>query len=143
MDERLEIGLKGSEFKRALEEQFESVKKEFDLKKVDIEVLYYLSDCDCDNTPTDIYKRLKLNRGHVSQAIDDLVKRGYIIAMSDAKDRRSVHYVVTSYAKPLVHKIAVLREELDHKIFDGITEQEIAVYKKVTYKILQNIDTLR
>lgn len=140
MDERLEIGLKGNEFKRVLDEQFETVKKEFHLKKVDLEVLYYLSVCNHDNTPTDIYKRLKLNRGHVSQAIDSLTKGGYIVAISDADDHRSVHYVPTAFAEPLIHRIAMLREELDHKIFAGITEQEIAIYKDVTYKILRNIE---
>ena len=44
MDEQLEVALKGGEFKRLFESQFVDIKKRYDLKKVDIEVLYFLSN---------------------------------------------------------------------------------------------------
>ena len=59
MDEQLEVALKGGEFKRLLESFFSDIKKKYDLKKVDIEVLFFLSQCSDDDTPTDI--KVKIN----------------------------------------------------------------------------------
>ena len=53
MDENIEIALKGGEFKRLLEYQFNIIKSTYGLKKVDIDVLFFLSNCNSENTPTD------------------------------------------------------------------------------------------
>lgn len=140
MDERIEIALKGSEFKRVLENHFERIKRKYNLKKVDIEVLYYLSEYEEDNTPTDIHRRLKINRGHVSQAIDSLIKKEYIIALPDSDDRRCMHYTVSEDAKGIIEEIKTLKRDFDMEIFNGITEEEVDFYKKITYKIMKNLD---
>ena len=95
MDEKVEVVLKGNEFTRVMQNTFDNIKKKYDLKKVDIEVLLYLSTSKEQNTPTDIHSRMKINRGHISQSIDRLIKKGYLIAAPDADDRRSMHYSVS------------------------------------------------
>lgn len=142
MDAQLEIALKGGDFKHLLESRFSEIKKEYNLKKVDIEVLYYLSGCSDENTPTDIYRKLKLNRGHVSQAIDYLYRRELIIAIPDEDDRRYTHYLVADSAGVIIAEIAKIKEELDQQIFHGISEEEIEAYKKITEKIFRNIQEL-
>lgn len=139
MDSRVELALKGNEFKRVLEKYFDAIKKKYELKKVDIEVLLYLSECGDKNTPTDIYITLGLNKGHISQAIDSLMKKGYAQAVTDANDRRIVHYVVLKNAQDIIAEVTALKNEFDKKIFDGLSQEEIAQYKTVTYKIMQNI----
>lgn len=139
MDEKLEVALKGGEFKRLLESQFTAIRTKYDLKKVDIEVLFFLSKCNDENTPTDIYKRLKLNRGHVSQAIDILSKRGLIMPIPDRDDRRYMHYIISENAKEIITEIAAVRKNLDKQIFKGITEKELLIYKEISEKIFQNI----
>lgn len=142
MDEQLEMALKGGDFKHLLESRFAKIKNDYDLKKVDIEVLYFLSNCKDKNTPTDIYKKLGLNRGHVSQAIDTLCRRKLIIAVPDQKDRRYMHYSVSDDAAKIVDEIAEIKRDLNKEIFRGITEEEIAAYKKTTEKIFRNIQQL-
>lgn len=142
MDEQLEIALKGGDFKHLMESRFARIKNDYDLKKVDIEVLYFLSNCKDKNTPTDIYKKLGLNRGHVSQAIDSLCRRKLIIAVPDQNDRRYMHYSVSDDAVEIIEEIAEIKKELDKQIFRGITEEEITAYKKTTEKIYRNIQQL-
>lgn len=142
MDEQLEMALKGSSFKHLMESRFTRIKTDYDLKKVDIEVLYFLSNCKEKNTPTDIYKKLGLNRGHVSQAIDSLCRRELIIAVPDQKDRRYMHYMVSDKAGEIIEQIAEIKQELDRQIFKGITEEEILAYKKTTEKIFKNMQQL-
>ncbi len=142
VDEQLELALKGGDFKRLMESRFSVIKKEYNLKKVDIEVLYYLSKCTEENTPTDIYRRLKLNRGHVSQAIDYLYRRELITAIPDKKDRRYMHYLVTDSAKVIIAEISKTKRELGEQIFKGLSREEIAAYQKTTEKIFRNIHEL-
>ena len=125
-----------------MESRFTRIKTDYDLKKVDIEVLYFLSNCKEKNTPTDIYKKLGLNRGHVSQAIDSLCRRELIIAVPDQKDRRYMHYMVSDKAGEIIEQIAEIKQELDRQIFKGITEEEILAYKKTTEKIFKNMQQL-
>jgi DNA-binding MarR family transcriptional regulator len=139
MDEQLEIALKGGYFKRLLDLQLDEIKKEHDLKKVEIEVLFYLSKCGSENTPTDITKRLNLNRGHVSQAIDSLLKKNLIAAVADEKDRRCMHYMITTNAVLVIDEIANVKKKMDEQILKGITKDEIDVYKKITEKMIRNI----
>lgn len=139
MDEQLEVALKGGEYKRLFESQMGKIRQEHDLKKVDIEVLYFLSRCREENTPTDVYRRLKLNRGQVSQAIDTLCRRELIIAIPDKDDRRYMHYKTSETAEKIIKEIAAARKKLDRQIFKGISEEEIVIYKKITEKIFANI----
>jgi DNA-binding MarR family transcriptional regulator len=139
MDEQLEIALKGSDFKRLVDTQFDEIKKKYDLKKVEIEVLFFLSRCGNENTPTDIAKRLKLNRGHVSQAIDILLKRQLIAAVADEQDRRCMHYTITTNAVIVIDEIANAKKKMDEQVLKGITEDELEVYKKVSEKMIKNI----
>jgi DNA-binding MarR family transcriptional regulator len=139
MDEQLEIVLKGGDFKRLLDMQLDEIKKKYDLKKVEIEVLFYLSKCGEQNTPTDVTNRLNLNRGHVSQAIDALLKRKFVTATADINDRRSMHYTITSDAEAVIEDIAAKKKEMDAQILKGISKKEVETYKKISEKMIKNI----
>jgi DNA-binding MarR family transcriptional regulator len=139
MDEQLEVALKGGDFKRLLDSQLDEIKKKYQLKKVEIEVLFYLSKCGSENTPTDITKRLNLNRGHVSQAIDALLKRQLIASAADQQDRRCMHYTITPNAVSIIDEITNVKKKMDEQILKGITEEELAVYKKISEKMKKNI----
>jgi DNA-binding MarR family transcriptional regulator len=139
MDEQLEIALKGNDFKRMLEVQFEEIKNKHGLKKVEIEVLFYLSKCGDEDTPTDVTNRLNLNRGHVSQAIDSLLQKELIKSTPDEQDRRCMHYAITPKASQIIDEIAIAKENMDKMVFKGITKEEIEIYKKITEKMLKNI----
>ncbi|MGI5976138.1 MAG: MarR family winged helix-turn-helix transcriptional regulator [Candidatus Limivicinus sp.] len=139
MDSSLEVSLNGSEMKKLLELQFNEVREKFDLKKVEVDVLYYLSQHRDYDTPTDIFCRLKLNRGHVSQAIDSLCRRGYIEPLQDKRDRRYMHYATTAAAQEAIDDITRVHETLNEYIFKGVTAAEVQTYRKVCRKICDNL----
>lgn len=163
MEERVEIAMIGTELKRYLDEQFDGIKKQYDLKRVDIEVLYYLSECNGKDTPTEIHRILRINRGHVSQAIDTLLGKGYICALPDASDKRVVHYKVNVAAEnamdedgesknapdttkamlevtEVLKQIKELKQNIAKSLFEGVSEEEKLLYKQITCKIFHNLD---
>ena len=74
--------------------------------------------------------------------IYSLIKKDYIIALPDSDDRRSVHYKVNENAKYIIDEIKMLKKDFDKHIFNGITEEEAEIYKKITYKIMENINNM-
>ena len=139
MEEQLEMTLKGGAFKKLMENRFAEIRGKYGLKRVEIEVLYFLAKGGEENTPTDAYRKLRINRGHVSQAIDSLCRQGYIYAMPDEKDRRIMHYSVSDAAKTIIADISEIRKKMDDRIFEGVTEEELKALKNVMNKIEHNI----
>lgn len=139
MDHSVEVALKGTEFKHVVDTLFEPVKQKYGLKKVDIEVLYHLNKYRDFTTPTDIHNRLKINKGHISQAIDTLTSKGFIVATPNPKDKRSMHYSVTDEASEVIEEIMDIKTSFEEKVFAGISKEEIETYKKISCKIMKNI----
>lgn len=142
MDETLEVTLKGGEFRRFLEHQFAEIRDRYDLKRVEIDVLYFLSQHTDYDTPTDIHHQLKLNKGHISQAIDSLCRKAYIRAIHDKNDRRYVHYVTTDKAKAAITEITEIHKTLDATLFKGISPEDLEIFKRVSAKILLNLEEM-
>ena len=142
MDGQIESILKGGKFRKLMEEQIGEIRKKYDMKKAEIEILYFLSHCDGHNTSTDIHDQLLMNRGHISQAVDSLCKRKFISAIPDERDRRYVHYILLDSAREIVRELSTQYEELNCKILDGISEEELEIFQRVAAKIRNNMEKL-
>lgn len=139
MEENVEALLRGGWFMRLIEQQAADIRRKYDLKKVDIEVLYYLSLNPTDNAARDIQKYLKINKGYLSQVLDGLCKKGYLTASPDPVDRRYVHYLLSDRTRSITEEICAERNEVNRRIFEGITEEEREIFRKTAEKIEQNI----
>lgn len=140
MEEGIEILLRGSQFKRLRECELSEIRMRYELKRIEIEILYYLSKAGDSNTSADICKHLKANKGHISQAVDELCKRNFLVAIQDTADRRYVHYCITKAAKEIVNEIARKWNELNTELFRGITGEEMEELKRIAGKIGKNME---
>lgn len=102
MDSQIESFLQGGQFKKLVEEQSMELRQKYELKKAELEILYFLSRCGTRNTSTDIHRQLMRNRGHISQAVDSLCRRQYITAIPDQNDRRYIHYEISDSARGII-----------------------------------------
>ena len=82
------------------------------------------------------------NSGHISQAVDSLCRRNYLIAIPDKNDRRYIHYEISDYAKDLVTEMTKRREAMNGMILKGVSEEELKVFREVSEKIRKNINEL-
>ena len=142
MEERIEILLRGVEFKRLREYELSEIRKLYDLKRIELEILYFLSRAGENNTSADIRQHLNANKGHVSQAVDHLCKRNFLTAMQDKADRRYVHYYVTTESKEIIDQIAAKWKELNCELFQGITSEEMEEFKRIAGKIGKNMERI-
>ena len=142
MDIQTESFLQGGKFKKLIEEQNLELRRKYDMKQAELEILYFLSRSGGQNTSTDIHHQLMMTRGHVSQAVDSLCRRQFIIAIPDQQDRRYVHYEIQKPAQEIIAEIAKRREEMNRLILDGISEEEMRVFREVSAKIKKNIEKM-
>ena len=138
----MESILQGGQFKKLLEEQSLELRRKYDLKKAELDILYFLSRSGESNTSTDIHHQLLMNRGHISQAVESLIKRNYIVAIPDQNDRRYVHYELLEPAGVIVAEMTRKREETNARILEGISEEELQAFRVVSEKIKANIEKM-
>lgn len=106
MEKQVETVLRGARFKKMITSQLSGIIEKYGLKRVELEILYFLSGCGENNTSKDISLNLNMNKGHISQAVESLCRQGYLTATQDKDDRRYVHYTITDKAKAISEDIA-------------------------------------
>ena len=143
MDTRIDVMLQGGQFKRLLEEQSMELRDKYGLKRAELEILYCLSHCGNQNTSSDIHRTLMMNRGHISQAVDQLCRKKYIVAIPDNDDRRYVHYETTEQAVELIDELTRRREEIHNRILKGISASELETFRRVFEKISENMKEIK
>ncbi|MCD8020263.1 MAG: MarR family winged helix-turn-helix transcriptional regulator [Clostridiales bacterium] len=142
MDEQVEMMLRGSQFKHLLENELGDMRRKYGLKRSEVEILYYLSKCGENNTATDIRNHLKMTKGHISQVTYILCKKKYLSAYPDPEDHRYIHYVPTKLAADVISDVTGAQEKMYSRIFEGVTGEQLTVFKEIADKISCNMERL-
>lgn len=137
----LEGFINGQRFKRLYEINCEPLMKKYNLKKIELEVLYFLHSYEMYDTAKDIVNYKCLSKAHVSKAIDGLTRNHYIAACSGA-DRRCVHLTVTDQALPIIDEMNRIWAHIEQCVYQNISEHERAVFTEVLNKIVSNVNRI-
>lgn len=139
MKRPVEVILRGGQFKQLTEQELTELRKKYDLKRIELEVIYFLSICGDEDTVVSIHDYLNANRGHISQTVFRLCQRGYVTAQQDQKDRRYTHYRLTEEGMNIAAQIKLVWNRIIGEMFEGISDEDIETFKKVSLKVSQNI----
>ncbi|MGN0317933.1 MAG: MarR family winged helix-turn-helix transcriptional regulator [Lachnospira sp.] len=136
----LEEVLKGAEFRKYSDSKFELLRKYYDMKRAEFEVIYYLSICRDANSLVNISDFLNANKGHISTTVYGLIEKGYINSVHDKNDRRYMHFSLTDKGKEVAADIENVWKNIKNELYYGLTDEEIDSFKKVFLKISNNIE---
>lgn len=139
MDWMLEGLLQGTQFQKLYNRKIESLRREYNLRKVDIDILYFLFKSGEHNTSKDINDLNLFNKGHISQSVGRMVKQQLIYIIPDQEDRRCMHIMLTDRAIKVVEEITALRKQMYNIILKGVTEEERDILLHVSRKVNENI----
>ncbi len=139
MDWMLEGLLQGTQFQKLYNRKIEDLRREYNLRKVDIDILYFLSKSGEHNTSKDISDLNLFNKGHISQSVGRMVKQQLIYIVQDQGDRRCMHIMLTEKAEKIVAEITTLRMQMYNIILKGVTKEERDVLFQVSQKVNENI----
>lgn len=140
MINNFELLISGQQFRRLYEKKCEVIVKRYNLRKVEADIIYYLSNYGCCDTAKDIMKLEHLSKAHVSHALENLEKQQYVQRYQDEADKRWVHLVLTKEALPIAEAIFRLRGEIVNIIFRDMTEAERRYVLQAAIKMVGNIN---
>ena len=140
MSDSLQSLMYGMQFRRLLEKRYESVETRYGLYNIDILILLYLDRAGQFNTSKDIMKLNMFTKGHISQALSRLQKKGYIKIEQDSEDRRYAHNYLTEEASPIMEKVKKISREIRETIMEGVTEEERKTLTELSEKVIGNLE---
>lgn len=126
-------------YKRLNERKIETVMHEYNLRKIDLEIMIYLKGCGEKDTAKDIAATEMFTKGHISQSVSRMRDFGYIEVKQDKKDLRLQHLKLTEGARKILDDVMSVKREVEECVFAGITEEEKKLMQAVLQKINCNI----
>lgn len=142
MNNSIESILRGGQFKKLIEISILKIRNKTKLKRVELEIIYFLGCTGEENTMKDICNYLQMNKGHISTALDSLNKQGYVIQQQDSNDRRYTHYTLTDKADDIVKQMKDAWEKLTERLMTGLTKEDIEIFEAVSAKLGKNIEQI-
>ncbi|MDQ5921679.1 MAG: hypothetical protein QG673_1738 [Pseudomonadota bacterium] len=88
---------------------------------------------------THLSYELKLDKTTITRAIQKLIDSGYLIKQQDESDKRVWHLFSTDKCKKLYHDIIAEKNRMISICFNGVSEGESDIFRKIVNVILNNI----
>ena len=140
MNYALDTLLYGMQFRKLMEKEMQPIETEYGLYKIDVQILLYLKRAGEQYTSKDIMQMNMFTRGHISQSLSRLQKKGLVRMEQDQEDRRCTHNYLTEDASAVIRKIEKISKKIREIILDGVTQEEQKVFASVAQKMTHNIE---
>ena len=134
----MDILLQGRMLKQAIKSVYGPVRRKYDLRQIDIEILFTLAEYT-DVSSSDIYRGQLLNKGQVSRALDSLCRKGYLTVIHDENDHRQNRYRITEAGMPAVREICTARGSLMCALMKGITAEQEHAFREIAELVFTNL----
>ena len=122
-----------------LESELRRQATEFKLQPVQLEMLGFLNRCNrYSDTPAAVAEYLGLTKGTVSQSLQRLEEKGYVVKRQDPQDGRVVRLSLTAKGKKLA----------SHSVFEGVeaffarqSGNDVATFERLATELLRVLQT--
>ena len=95
---------------------------------------------DSYDTARDISRQRGMPRSLVSKSVDLLLKRGYLQASPDARDRRVARLRLLPPAQATVDRLVLAKEAFFSQLCRGITREEAEAFYSMVGKLTRNLN---
>ena len=120
----------------------EPVCQRYGINKTEMDVLLFLANNPGLDRAADIVNLRQITKSHVSVSVAGLERRGFVCRVLDPEDRRTAHLQLTEKALPVVREGNRLQQEFFGRIFAGLSEEEIALWRRMLEKVCSNIQSM-
>lgn len=108
------------------------------IAKAEMDVLAFLSNHKGKDTARDIEKMRMMPKANVSQAVEALIRKQFLIRVPDKSDRRKIHLLITENAESAVGAVHKMQREFFAALFGDFTDEEFSSFKSAVEKITEN-----
>ena len=120
----------------------EPVCQEMGLTRNELDVMLFLHNNPEYDRATDIVTRRGIAKSHVSLSVANLESKGLLVREYDEQDRRIAHLKLTDAAVAIAEHARQKQLQYFSALYEGITEEEFILWRKVTQKVCGNIEKL-
>lgn len=139
MTNEFELLVMGQQFKKICEKKYEDLMKRYGLRKIELDILYFLEHAGEHNTAKDIARIRQVSKAHISSAVEHLAGQGLIRSEPDPQDRRCVHLTATRQGAAVAKEILTVRRQVSEIVYQGITPEERQMMQQISAKIFRNL----
>lgn len=132
-----------NQFKKIYDDRMNRVAAEYDMSKIEVDVLLFLFNNPQFHTAKEIVEFRHIAKSYVSKAIDLLVKRGYLTVEEDKKDRRVSQLSIKKNASDVICQAKAVQESIMQVLFKGITQEERRAFEGMVQKMAENMKMSR
>ncbi len=108
----------------------------------EIVVLMFLANNAPMDTATDIVRYRGISKSLVAKSVDNLMKRGFLLAARDTGDRRIVHLALTKDSGSVVKRLRDCRRELGDALTKGISHENQQLLNTLSKQMEDNLNNL-
>ena len=124
----------GMKMRKLLEKKSEVLVQKYGVRNVELEILLFLYHSSCGDTAKN------LSKAHISQSVDNLRAKGFVVLIEDDNDRRKRHIELTQKAEEAAKEMLEVHNDCKRIIMRYVTEEEKAVMDRVMQKMLRSLD---
>ncbi len=139
MDDNVELLLGGQILKKFQEAYYSAILEKYALSLIDVRVLLFLAENVQHDTARDIVENHRVAKSYVSKSIEKLIEKGFLCRKNLPDDRRYVHLAVREEAFPVIEAVREQRCKMFSRIFQGVSQEQLATLKEVAKKVNTNI----
>lgn len=120
----------------------EPVCKAWGLTRNELDVLLFLHNNPGFDRAADIVRHRGIAKSHVSLSVSMLEHRGFVRREFTQADRRTAHLLLTQEGLTIARQARQEQERFFHRIFAGLSAQELELWQGLIQKVQNNIETM-
>ena len=79
-----------------------------------------------------------LSKGNVSQGVELLAGKGFLLRNQDKEDRRKVHLRLSDAVQPVTEELKLEKQKFQEALFDGFTEEDKKMLEELNRRVMEN-----
>lgn len=136
---KVKIGMEIRSLSKYIGRYLNSIQKQYDITGPQGLILIYIYQSEKDVYQKDIEKFFNIRRSSATGLITSLEEKEYITRESVASDARLKKLILTDKAKNAVSLVDEQVIDLEEKMMQGISEEEIEFFRKIIAKMTKNL----
>lgn len=117
---------------------FEPLLRQYQLTQMEADILLFLYCRPGRDTAASMVSLRRLSKSHVSAAVAQLLKRGYLRRARDPADRRLYHLKMTQSAADLARELEACRRGFRDAVLAGFSDAEKELLRAFLTRITDN-----
>ena len=117
-----------------------SICQKYKLTQLEYDILMFLHNNPKYNTASDIVRIRKSTKSHVSTSLKNLENKKLIFKKKNKENRKYYEIFLLDTANIIIKNGKKIQEQFIEDLFEGISEDDMVIFKKVFDKICKNAD---